>query len=132
MTSVELTNRKLRCDPELDLESVPELPGKEVLQDTARRLDGTGFIQDSHGWCFHVHADDGRKYLVELLYVSTEGDASGWVLLCSRCVGLRVWEWMGKDMPQLGRDQFVLDRAAEILISHHGYERVAAQPNALR
>jgi hypothetical protein len=126
MTTADLKNRKVRSDPELDLESMPELPGKDVMQDTARRLNGSGFIQDSHGWCFYVHADDGRKYLVELLYVTTKGDASDWVLLCSRCVGLRVWEWMSKDKPRLGREQFVLDRAAELLISHHGYERVAA------
>src|SRR2546429_87964 len=125
MTTADLINRKVRFDPELDLESVDELPGKDVMQDTARRIDGSGFIQDSHGWCFYVHADDGRKYLVELLYVSTERDASSWVLTCSRCAGLRAWEWLGSQTPNLGREQQVLDRATEVLISQHGYERVA-------
>jgi len=133
MTTADLTNRKIRFDPELDLEdlkSVPELPGKDILHDTARRpgesLKCSKLIQDSHGWCFYIHADDGRKYLVELLYGATERDASRWVLMCSRCAGLRVWEWMGKDAPGLGREQFLPDKAVEILVSHHSYERVAA------
>src|SRR5215469_12641893 len=95
MTIADLKNRSIRFVPEVDTESVDELPGKDVMQDTARRLDGSGFIQDSHGWCFYLRADDGRKYLLELLYVSTQGDASSWVLTCSRCAGLRAWEWFG-------------------------------------
>jgi hypothetical protein len=126
MTTADLKNRSIRFVPEVDTESVEELPGKDVLQDTARRLDGAGFIQDSHGWCFYVRADDGRKYLVELLYVSTEDDASSWVLTCSRCAGLRAWEWFGSQTPNLGRERQMLDRAVEILISHHRYEREAA------
>lgn len=124
MTTTDLKNREVRFDPELDLESTPELPGKDVMQGTARHLNGSGFTQDSHGWCFYVHADDGRKYLVELSYVTTDGDGSDWLLLCSRCAGLRVWEWIGKDKPQLGKEQSIIDRATEILISHYGYERV--------
>ncbi len=126
MTTAELRNHSIRFSPELDLESVKELPGKDVMQDSAHRLGGSGFIQDSHGWCFYVHADDGRKYLVELSYVSTEGEASSWVLTCSRCAGLRAWEWFGSHTPNLGREQQLLDRAVEILTSHHGYEREAA------
>jgi hypothetical protein len=126
MTTAELKNRSIRFSPELDVESMDELPGKDVVQDIARRLDGSGFIQDSHGWCFYLHADDGRKYLVELLYVSTEGDASSWVLTCSRCAGLRAWEWFGSQKPNLGREHQLLGRAIEVLISHHGYERDAA------
>jgi hypothetical protein len=126
MTTFDLIHRKARFEPELDLESMAELPGKDVVQDAARRLDGSGFIQDSHGWCFYVRADDGRKYLVELGYVATERDASSWVLTCSRCAGLRAWEWFGSQTPNLGRERQVLDRATEILISHHGYERVSA------
>jgi len=126
MTTADLKNRSIRFFPELDVESMDELPGKDVVQDIARRLDGSGFIQDSHGWCFYLHADDARKYLVELLYVSTEGDASSWVLTCSRCAGLRAWEWFGSQKPNLGREHQLLDRAIEVLISHHGYERDAA------
>jgi hypothetical protein len=126
MTDADLKHRSIRFEPELDLESVAELPGKDVMQDTARRIGGSGFIQDSHGWCFYLRADDGRKYLVELLYVSTEGDASSWVLTCSRCAGLRAWEWLGSQKPNLGRERQLLDRAIEVLISHHGYEKAAA------
>lgn len=126
MTTADLKNRSVRFVPEVDTENVDELPGKEVMQDTAHRLEGSGFVQDSHGWCFSVRADDGRKYLVELLYVSTEGDASSWVLTCSRCAGSRAWEWFSSQTPNLGRERQVLDRAAEILISHHHYERDAA------
>ena len=125
MTDADLKNRSIRFSPELDLESMDELPGKDVMQDAARRLGGSGFIQDSHGWCFYLRADDGRKYLVELLYVSTEGDASSWVLTCSRCAGLRAWEWLGSQKPNLGRERQLLDRAVEVLISQHGYEREA-------
>lgn len=125
MTDADLKNRSIRFSPELDLESMDELPGKDVMQDAARRLGGSGFIQDSHGWCFYLRADDGRKYLVELLYVSTEGDASSWVLTCSRCAGLRAWEWFGSQKPNLGREQQLLDRTVEVLISQHGYEREA-------
>jgi hypothetical protein len=126
MTDAGLKHRSIRFAPEVDTESVEELPGKDVMQDTARRLGGSGFIQDSHGWCFCVRADEGRKYLVELLYVSTEDDASSWVLICSRCAGLRAWEWFGSQTPNLGRERQLLDKAVEILISHHGYEREAA------
>jgi hypothetical protein len=126
MTTADLKNRAIRFVPEVDTESVDELPGKGVMQDTARRLNGSGFIQDSHGWCFYVRADDGRKYLVELLYVSTEEDASNWVLTCSRCAGLRAWEWFGSQASNLGSERQLLDRAVEVLISHHGYERAAA------
>jgi hypothetical protein len=126
MTTFDLIHRKVRFEPELDLESIAELPGKDVVQDAARRLDGSGFIQDSDGWCFYVRADDGRKYLVELVYVATERDASSWVLTCSRCAGLRAWEWFGSQTPNLGREKQVLDRATEIFVSHHGYERVSA------
>jgi hypothetical protein len=122
MTTADLKNSSIRFVPELEMESVDELPGKDVMQDTARRLGGSGFIQDSHGWCFDVRADDGRKYLVELLYVLTENNASSWVLTCSRCAGLRAWEWFGSNKPNLGRERQLLDRAVEILISHHGYE----------
>jgi hypothetical protein len=126
MTTADLENRSIRFAPEIDLESVDELPGKDVMQDAERRLGGSGFIQDSHGWCFYLRADDGRKYLLELSYVSTQGDASSWVLTCSRCAGLRAWEWFGSQIPNLGRERQLLDRALEILISHHGYEREAA------
>ncbi len=126
MTTADLKNRSIRFTPEIDSESVDELPGKDVMQAAARRLDGSGFIQDSHGWCFYIHADDRRKYLVELLYVSTEGDASSWVLTSSRCAGLRVWEWFGSQTPNLGKERQLLDRTVEFLISHHGYERDAA------
>src|SRR6185503_6032797 len=126
MTTADLKNRSIRFDPEIDLEKVAELPGKDIVQDTARRL-GEMFkcsevIQDSDGWCFYVHADDSRKYLIELLYVATEGDASNWVLTCSRCAGLRAWEWFGGQAPNLGRERQVLDRAVGILLSHYGYE----------
>ena len=130
MTTADLTSRSTCFDPELDLESVPELPGKQILHDVANRLGETqkcsALIQDSHGWCFYAHADDGRKYLLELTYVATENGASIWVMMCSRCTGLRIWEWMGKDKPQLGREQALLDSATKFLISHHGYERAAA------
>jgi len=126
MTTADLINRSIRLDPDLDLESVDELPGKDVLQDAARRLGGSGFIQDSHGWCFYLHGEDGRKYLVELLYLSTKGDASNWVLTCSRCAGLRAWEWFGSQKPNFDREHELLGRIIEVLISHHGYERDAA------
>ena len=125
MTTADLKNRSVRFVPEVDTESVDELPGKNVMRDIEHRLDGSGFIQDSHGWCFYVRADDGRKHLVELSYVSTEADASSWVLTCSRCAGLRAWEWFGSQTPNLGRATHVLDRAIESLTSYHGYEREA-------
>jgi hypothetical protein len=130
MTTAELVNRSVRFDPQLDLENlaeVPELPGKEAMQDTLQRLGKTmrcsRLIQDSHGWCFYAHADDGRKYLIELSYVATEKDASSWGLSCSRCAGLRAWEWLGGQTPNLGQEQLLLGRAVEVLVSHHGYER---------
>jgi hypothetical protein len=136
MTIADLTNRSVRFSPELDLESVPELPGKDTLQDTARRLGQSlkcsKLIQDSHGWCFYLDADDGRRYLIELSYVATEGDASRWVLSCSRCSGLRAWEWFRSQTESLGREQQLLDRAVEILVSFHNYERVDAEPGAAR
>jgi len=129
MTIADLTNRSVRFNPELDLESVSELPGKDTLQDTARRLGESlkcsKLIQDSHGWCFYIHADDGRRYLIELSYVATKSAASSWVLSCSRCSGLRAWEWFNSNQQGLGREQELLDRAVEVLLSHHDYERAA-------
>ncbi len=130
MTTAELINRSVRFEPELDLEDldqVPELPGKQAMQDTLQRLGNTmrcsRLIQDSHGWCFYAHADDGRKYLLELSYVATETGASSWVLSCARCTGWRAWEWFGGQAPNVGREQFLLGKAVDVLVSHHGYQR---------
>src|SRR5262249_46309796 len=126
----DLTNRSIRFDPELDLEPVPELPGKQVLQDTAARLGESlkcsKLIQDSHGWCFYIHADDERKYLIELTYRATHAETSSWVLACSRCSGLRPWEWFHSPRQSIGMEQTLLDQAVGILISHHGFERHGA------
>ena len=96
MTAADLKNRFIRFDPEIDLESVAELPARHCAGHRTKawgKCSSVRKFQDSHGWCFYVHADDSRKYLIELLYAATEGDASNWVLTCSRCAGLRAWEW---------------------------------------
>jgi hypothetical protein len=111
------------------------LPGKDALKAAALRLAETAnwkcsrLIQDSHGWCFYVRADDRRKYLVELLYVVMGAEASNWVVTCNRCVGMRAWEWLGSQKPNLGQEQQVLNRTVEILISQHGFERHAQSTN---
>ncbi len=128
MASFGLVNRAVVFDPELELESVRELPGKDTMLDIARRFGESArcssLIQDSHGWCFYVRADDGRKYLVELSYVATKGGASIWVLSCSRCAGLRFWEWFRSLTANTDRELYLLDKGVEFLVSHHGYERV--------
>jgi hypothetical protein len=127
MTSTELTHRSIRFVPELDLESVKELPGKDVMQSVLRQFSETAgcsrLIQDSHGWCFYVHAVDRRKYLVELSYASTEGGASRWVLSCARCPGWRLWEFFSANAENTGRERALLDRGAEFLVAQQGFER---------
>ena len=129
MPNEELINRSIRYDPELDLDEVPELPGKDVMEDIRRRFREesrcSGLIQDSHGWCFYLHADDRRKYLIELCDSFTDHDGSYWMLHCDRCSGLRVWEWFRSRQPA-GRERMLLDTGIQILTSHHGFERSGA------
>jgi hypothetical protein len=129
MITVELTNRSVLFVPELDLESMKELPGKDTMQAVVSKFGETArcspLIQDSHGWCFYVHADDGRKYLVELGYARTENGASAWFLSCARCTGWRLWEFFGS-RATVGRERILLDRGVEFLTSQFGYERVVA------
>lgn len=129
MPNEEFINRSIRYDPELDLDEVPELPGKDVMEDVRRRFREESrcseLIQDSHGWCFYVHADDRRKYLIELCYSFTDHDGSYWMLHCDRCPGLRVWEWF-RSRQSTGREQLLLDKGMQMLLSHHGFERSQA------
>ncbi|HTE90100.1 MAG TPA: hypothetical protein VK639_14160 [Terriglobales bacterium] len=114
-------------DPELDLEHIPELPGKDVMQDAIQTLTTSGIrcskaIQDSHGWCFYLWGDDARKYLLELSYVCTQSGTSKWVLWSRRCCGWRRWELPKSEDEAKGREQHYLDAVTNILLSHHAYE----------
>jgi len=125
MTTADLENPVIRFDPELDLETTAELPGKDIMHDLLRQFEddakGSRLIQDSHGWCFYVRGDDGRKYLVELSYVATKDAASEWVLSCLRCSGLRFWGWIGSPRSAVGEESSLLTKRVEYLISHHGF-----------
>lgn len=128
MTSADLENPSIRFNPEPDLETVPELPGKDITHDLLTKFD-TGanrslLIQDSHGWCFRVQGDDGRKYWVELSYVATNSAASKWVLTCSRCSGLRFWEWF-TSTSDIAEEPVLLAKGVEWLVSNHGFRTVA-------
>jgi hypothetical protein len=129
MTSADLENLSIRFDPELDLETVADLPGKDIMQDLMRKFDDganrSRLIQDSHGWCFHVRGEDGRKYLVELSYVATKDRASNWVLSCSRCTGFRFWEWFTSPRSGIGEEPGLLAKRVEFLVSNHGFREVA-------
>jgi hypothetical protein len=123
-----LENPSIRFNPEPDLETVPELPGKDIMDDLLRKFD-TGanrsrLIQDSHGWCFYVRDEDGRQYLVELSYVATNSAASKWVLSCSRCAGLRCWEWF-TSTSDIAEEPVLLAKGVEFLVSNHGFRTVA-------
>jgi|ERR1043166_1598327 hypothetical protein len=134
MIAQDLVHRKLLFDSDLDFEDlnqVPELPGKQVMGDLlqvmAQKYDvGSKLIQDSHGWCFSIYESDARKYLLELIPVRTADGISEWVLHCSRCRGLRLWEIAKDDRKPLGLEQQCLDVAAEILISKYQFEKPAS------
>jgi hypothetical protein len=126
MTRADLRNPSVKFDSELDLERIAELPGKDAMQEVLHRFGKatkrSRLIQDSHGWCFYARADDGRKYLLELSYVATKGGASDWVLSCSRCAGLRFWEWFRSRPSDTGREADLLAKGVEILTAHHGFK----------
>src|SRR5689334_5099756 len=131
MISQDLVHRRLLFDPDLDFEDldhVPELPGKQVMADLLQVIAQkhevcSKLIQDSHGWCFKILSADLRKYWIELVPVKTSNGMSEWVLGCSRCMGLRLWEIAKDSRKPLGSEQKCLDLAAEILISQHGFEK---------
>jgi hypothetical protein len=127
MTSADLENPSIRFDPEPDLETVPELPGKDIMDDLLRKFDSganrSRLIQDSHGWCFRVQGEDGRKYLIELSYVATKDAASNWVLSCSRSAGLRFWEWFTSTL-DIAEEPGLLAKSVELLVSNHGFRTV--------
>ena len=107
MTALDLVHRKLLFDPNLDLEEEDELPGKQVMADLREEMAQihsvcSKLIQDSHGWCFRIREADSRKYWLELIPVRTADETSEWVLHCSRCMGLRVWEMVKDDRRALG------------------------------
>src|SRR5882724_8492637 len=124
MTSVDIENPSVRFNPELDLETVAELPGKDMMHDLLRRFDNSAnrsrLIQDSHGWCFYARGEDGRKYLIEVSYVATNDAASDWVLSCSRCAGLRFWEWFTSSS-DIVEDPSLLAKCVEFLVSNHKF-----------
>lgn len=128
MTSADLENPSIRLNPEPDLETVAELPGKDIVDDLRRKFDtganSTRLIQDSHGWCFYARGEDGRKYMIELSYVATKGAASKWVLSCSRCAGLRFWEWF-TSISEIAEEPGLLAKGIEFLVSNHGFRTVA-------
>jgi hypothetical protein len=128
MISADLENPSIRFDPEPDLETVAELPGKDIMDDLLRKLDdeakGSRLIQDSHGWCFHIRGKDGRRYLIELSYVATKGVASQWVLSCSRCAGVRFWEWF-TSTSEIGEEPGLLANYVGFLVSNHGFRKVS-------
>ena len=130
MIAEDLTNSRLLFDPDLDLEEVHELPGKDSMTGLAEALGRRGIvcsrlIQDSHGWCFRIHGDDARKYFVELIYVGTANQASDWVLQCARVAGFRLWEWeWSKPKYQaVGLEQRYFDFIVAILTSDLGFTR---------
>jgi hypothetical protein len=126
MTTADLDNPSIRFDPELDLETVAELPGKEIMHDLLRKFGSVAnrLTQDSHGWCFYVRGEEGRKYLIELSYVVTKDAASQWVLSCSRCAGFRFWEWF-RSTSDIGEEPGFLAKGVEFLVSDHGFRAVA-------
>lgn len=130
MSVSDLKNRLIRFDPEPDLETVAELPGKDIMQDVLCKFgdaaNGARLIQDSHGWCFYVRGDDKRRYLLELTYVATKADASIWILSCSRCADFRFWEWFRSRSPDVGNESNLLTKCVGFLVSYHGYERTDA------
>jgi hypothetical protein len=133
MIAEDLANRRLLFDPNLDLEEVHELPGKDsmaaVLESLTRsKIACTKLVQDSHGWCFHIHGDDGRTYLMELIYRCTTDQTSEWVFTCDRLSWLRFWEWgwFKRATTSVGLEQRYWDLVVEILVSQHGFEKTHA------
>lgn len=134
MIAQDLIHRKLLFDPDLDfedLDQVPELPGKQVMEGLLPAMAQnygvcSKLIQDSHGWCFTVRGSDSRKYLLELIPVRTADGVSEWVLHCSRCRGLRLWEIVKEGRKPLGLEQQYLDVATEILVSKYGFAKPAS------
>lgn len=131
MVDANLAHHTLVFDPDLDLENVAELPGKDSMAAVVEALAHSKIacsklIQDSHGWCFYIRGDDSRRYLVELGYVATTNRTSEWVLTCGRSAGLRLWELFQPKGTAIGLEQRYLDIVVEILASHHGFEKARA------
>jgi hypothetical protein len=130
MIAEDFTNSRLLFDPDLDLEEVRELPGKDSMTALSEALGRRGIvcsklIQDSHGWCFRIYGDDARKYFVELIYVGTTNQASDWVLECARVAGFRFWEWEWSKAKYkaVGFEQRYFDLITALLNADHGFTR---------
>ena len=137
MTAEDIRHRKLLFDPNLDFQEVAELPGKQVMSELRETMARdqrvcSKLIQGEHGWCFKVYGSDSRKYWLQLNPLWTADDVSNWVLLCNRCMGVRIWEAVRDTRKPLGFEQQTLHEAMATLISQYGFEQSPTASDQLR